>query len=63
MMCLANPAQCADRRTEIHVISRHQQSAAVPAKAGDRLAILRRQAIPHIYSKKPHLIETAVVER
>ena len=63
VMRLSDAAQIADRRTEIHVIPRDQQSTAIAAKARDRLAVLDGKPVTDIHGEEPHLIEIAQIER
>jgi hypothetical protein len=60
---LADTAQRADRRTEIHVIARYEQAPAAFAKPRDRVAIRLGQAVAHVDREEPELIEVALVDR
>src|ERR1700726_4133490 len=48
IMRLANAAECADGRSQIHVISRDQEATAVTAETGDALAVLYGQSIADV---------------
>src|SRR6185503_16328545 len=62
MMCQANAAQRANRRAEIHVIARNEETATAAAKATDGGTIFSGQTATGVDSEQPQFIEIRLVD-
>jgi hypothetical protein len=62
VVCLAHPAQTAQRTAQIHVIPGDQQATTCPSESRDSPAIFGGQAVPFVNRKQPQLVERGFVE-